>query len=124
MLYFYIQEVSHISECTYTHDRLIPLPINHTPMLHHYIFPCQLTIDPYNTVTTHKPQIVHNAHIPMANPYTKAVSHIGECHGRQTHQLRIDALNTTTPNLADLLPQRVFYAKDLLPARVTILFEQ
>ena len=65
-------------------------------MLHHYTFPCQLTIDPCytimppcqltidlcNTVTPHKSCIVHNAHIPMADPYTKAVSHIVECHGR------------------------------------------
>ena len=51
MLYCYIQEVSHITECTYTHDRLIPLPINDTPMLHHYTFPYQLTIDPCYAVT-------------------------------------------------------------------------
>ena len=37
-------------------------------------------------------------------------------------QLSIDALNTATLNLADLLAQRVFYMKDLLPARVTISF--
>ena len=103
MLHCYIQEVSHITECTYTHDRWTLLPINHTPMLHCYTFPCQLTIDPCNTITPHKSQIGHNAYIPMADPYTKAVSHIGECHGRQTPQLRIDALNTVTPNLAHLL---------------------
>ena len=145
MLHCYIQEVSHITECTYTHDRLTPLPINHKPMLHNYTFHCQLAIDPCNTITSHKSQIVHNAHILMADPYTKAVSHIVECHGRRTplqsgtdalititpnvahlladippSQSSIDALNTTTPNLADLLPQRVFYAKDLLSVRVTI----
>ena len=38
-------------------------------------------------------------------------------------QLSIDALNGTTQNLADLLPQRVFYAKDLFPTRVTISFK-
>ena len=32
-------------------------------------------------------------------------------------------MNTATPNLADLLAQRVFYMKDLLPARVTISFK-
>ena len=46
--------------------------------------PCQLTIDPCYTVTPHKFHIVHNAHIPMADPYTKAVSHVVECHGRLT----------------------------------------
>ena len=30
-------------------------------------------------------------------------------------QSRIDALNTATLNLADLLAQRVFYVKDLYP---------
>ena len=34
-------------------------------------------------------------------------------------QSSIDALHTATP---DLLPQRVFYAKDLLPARVAMSF--
>ena len=35
-------------------------------------------------------------------------------------ELNIAALNTATLNLADLLAQRVFYVKDLLPTRVTI----
>ena len=39
MLHFYIEEVSHITECTYTHDRLTPLPIDHRSMLHYYTFP-------------------------------------------------------------------------------------
>ena len=77
-------------------------PYTHATPLY---LPCQLTIDPCNTVTPHKSQIVNNAHIPMADPYTKAVSHIGECHGRQTPKLRIDALNTVTPNIAHLLLQ-------------------
>ena len=94
----------------YTHATQLhfPLPIDHRSMLH---LPCQLTIDPCNTVTPHKSHIVHNAHIPVTDPYTKAVSHIGECYGRQTPQLRIDALNTITPNLshllADLPPQSI-----------------
>ena len=49
--------------------------------------PCQLTIDACNTVTPHKSHIVHNAHISMADPYTKAVSHVVECHGRLTPPL-------------------------------------
>ena len=84
MLHCYIQEVSHITECTHTHDRLTPpanQPYTHATPLH---LPCQLTIDPCNTVTPHKSQIVLNAHILMADPYTKAVLHIGECHGRWT----------------------------------------
>ena len=59
-----------------------PLPIDHGSMLHSYISPSLLTIDLCYTVTPHKSHIVHNAHIPKADPYTKAVSHIVECHGR------------------------------------------
>ena len=43
MLHCYIKEVSHITECTYTHDRLIPLPIDHTSMQHCYT-PCKMVI--------------------------------------------------------------------------------
>ena len=43
MLHYYIKEVSHITECTYTHDRLTP---------------CQLTIDPCNTVTPHAKTVI------------------------------------------------------------------
>ena len=39
MLHCYIEEVSHITECTYTHDRLTLLPIDHRSMLHHYTCP-------------------------------------------------------------------------------------
>ena len=35
-------------------------------------------------------------------------------------QSSIDTLNTATPNLADILAQRVFYTKDLLPTRISI----
>ena len=43
MLHCYIKEVSHITECTYTHDRLTPLAIAHRSMLHCYT--CPLPID-------------------------------------------------------------------------------
>ena len=43
MLHCYIEEVSHITECTYSHDRLTLLPIEHRSMLHHYT--CPLPID-------------------------------------------------------------------------------
>ena len=83
ILHCHIQEVLHITEYTYTHDRLTPcllttdpcytiapsLLIDHRSMLHHY---------------PHKSHIVHNSHIPMADQYTKAVSHVGVCHGRLT----------------------------------------
>ena len=95
-LHCYMKEVSHITECTYTHDRLTPLPCyTVTPS------PCQLTMDPCNTITPHKSHQVHNAHIPMADPYTIAVSHVIECHGRLTPpllQLSIYLLKTSTPN--------------------------
>ena len=57
MLHCYIEEVSLIAECTYTHDRLTPcqlsidpcytithaLPIDHRSMQHHYT-PCKMVI--------------------------------------------------------------------------------
>ena len=43
MLHCYIKEVPCITECTYTHDRLTPLPIDHRSMLHHYT-PCKTVI--------------------------------------------------------------------------------
>ena len=77
---FYIQKNAHI-----------PLadgpPIDHRSMLHCY---------------TPKSNIVHNAHTPMADPYTKAVSYIVECHGRLTQspllQSSIDLWKTITPH--------------------------
>ena len=68
----------YIAQCTYIHGRLNPPP----------------------------PPIENRS---LENHYTKYVSYIAQCiytHGRLTpapHQLSIDALNTTTPNLADLM---------------------
>ena len=42
-IHCYIKEVSHMTECTCTHNRLTPLPIDHRSMLHHYT--CPLPID-------------------------------------------------------------------------------
>ena len=47
------QSVSHIAQCTYTHDRCTPTP--------------QSTIDPCYTVTPHKSHILVLAHIPMTD---------------------------------------------------------
>ena len=58
--------------------------------------PCQLSIDALNTIT---PNLASRS---------------------MPHQSSIDALDTVTPNLADLLEEEVFYAKDLLPAKVSI----
>ena len=64
-----------------------------------HIYPWQMNHPP-------PPPIKHRS---LENQYTKIVSYIEQCiytHCRLTHspgQLRIDALNTATPNLADLL---------------------
>ena len=72
MLHCYIKEVSRMTECTYIYDRLTPLPTDDRSMLHHYTFPCQLTIDPCYTITPPLPidhrsmqhHYTHKSHIP------------------------------------------------------------
>ena len=97
MQHHYTTSVSHIEECTYTQGRWTP----------------QSTTDACNTTTPNKvSHIAECTHIQGRCPpiehrcleyhYTK----LGRCTGRSNpHQLIIDALNTVTPNLADLSPQ-------------------
>ena len=97
--------------------------------------PSQLSIDALNTATPNLADLPPIEHRCLEYCYTKlgtstpqSIEHrcLEYCYtklGRSTpSQSSIDALNTTTPSLADLLAQRMFYAKDLLPARVTISF--
>ena len=58
MLHCYIEEVSHITECTYTHDRLTPCQLTIDPCYTVTPSPCQLTIDPCNTITPHAKQLL------------------------------------------------------------------
>ena len=94
MLHCYIQEVSHITECTYTHDRLTTLPIDIDACYTITPSPCELTIDPCYTVTP------------------------SPC------QLPIDPCNTLTPHKShqtwQIYPRELLHMKDLLPMRVTI----
>ena len=83
------------------HDRLAPFQITIDPCYTITPSPCQLTINPCNTITPHKSHIVHNAHVPLADPYTKAVPHVVECHGRLTPPIppiEHISLETSTPN--------------------------
>ena len=84
MLNCYIQEVSHITECTYTHDRLTPCQLTIDPCYTITPSPCQLTIDPCYTITPPLP-IDHRS---MQHHYTPSISHSAQCtytHGRPIH---------------------------------------
>ena len=99
----------YIEQCRYTHDRLTPWPIKHRYLGYHYT---KLGTSIYieQCIYTHSrltPQPIKNRCLEYH--YTK----LGTSHGRTMHiypwqmnpspsKSSIDALNTTTSNLADL----------------------
>ena len=99
----YTQPVSHIEECTYTHDRMdhTPPPIEHRYMQHHYT---------HIIFTYRKMHIYPWADGPPNWPYISATPlHLHKFHiyrrmhispwQMDTHlQMRIDPYNTITPN--------------------------
>ena len=96
MLHHNTQEVSHITECTYTHDRWPFLAIEHYTQSVSHIEGCTYTHGRH----TPPPAIDHRS---MLHHYTQWVLHIEECrytHGRCTPPLQsiIDPCYTITPN--------------------------
>ena len=102
----YTTEVSYIAQCTYTYGRLTPPPtaIEHRSVENHYttevsyIAQCIYT---HGRLTSPHRSIEHRC---LEHHYAKLGRSNGRSTGRYTpHQSSIDALNTATPNLADLM---------------------
>ena len=90
----------YIEQCTYTHGRLTPLP----PIEHRCLQYCYTklgrSIHLEQCIYTHGRLIPQSLkHRCLEYCYTK----LGRC---PPSQLTIDALTTTTPNLADVLPSQ------------------
>ena len=99
----------YIAQCTYTHGRLTPPlpPIKHRSLENHYTKYVSYIAQCIYTHGRFTPSPWSIEHRLLEYHYTKLGRSTGRCN--LPCQLSIDALNTATPNLADLLADLDIY---------------